>query len=114
MKIIDLIMKTMLKMWALCLFALVCCANVDAKNDKKKEAEVTFSVAIDCEGCKAKLEAKLPFVKGVKDLKVDLASQTVWFKYQVSKTDVQALEAAIEKLGYEAEEIKPEQNESEK
>ena len=34
MKIIDLIMKTMLKMWALCLFALVCCANVDAKNVK--------------------------------------------------------------------------------
>ena len=33
-------MKAMLKMWALCLFALVCCVNVDAKNDKQKEAEV--------------------------------------------------------------------------
>ncbi len=101
-------------MWAVCLFALVCCVNADAKNDKKKEAEVTFSVAVDCENCKAKLEAKLPFVKGVKDLKVDLATQTIWFKYQPSKTNVEALEAAIEKLGYEAEEIKPEQKESEK
>ena len=109
-------MKTWMKMWALCLMALVICVNADAKNDKKKEAEVTFSVAIDCEGCKAKLDAKLPFIaKGaVKDFKVDVATQTIWIRYNTKKADVAALEAAIEKLGYEAEEIKPEEKESEK
>ena len=69
---------------------------------KKNEAEVTYLVSIDCPHCVAKLEAKLPFEKGVKDLKVSLETTTIWFKYDVRKTDVEKLKTAIEKLGYEA------------
>lgn len=101
-------MKNLLKILAVAVFALSACVmNAQNRKEKKaREAEVTFAVSIDCEGCKAKLEANLPFVKGVKDLKVDLDTRTVWFRYQPSRTDVATLEKEIEKLGYEAEELK--------
>lgn len=75
----------------------------------KNEAEVTFSVPIDCPNCKKKLEAKLPFEKGVKDLEIDLENQTVWFLYQTNKTDKARLVKALDKLGYKAVEIKKEE-----
>lgn len=82
--------------------------NAEASAQKKKEAEVTFNVNVDCASCVKKLEANLPFEKGVKDLKVSLEEQTVWFKYQVDKTTKEKLAKAIEKFGYEVSEVKEE------
>lgn len=75
--------------------------------DKKKAdiREVTFVTSIDCKNCVKKVEAKLPYEKGVKDLKVNLEDKTVWIKYDASKTDSEKLAAAIVKLGYTAEEL---------
>ena len=76
--------------------------------DTKKNAtiqEVTFVTSIDCKNCVKKVEAKLPYEKGVKDLKINLEDRTVWIKYDASKTDKQKLAAAIVKLGYSAEEL---------
>ena len=42
-------------------------------------------------------------------MKVNLDDRTVWIKYDASKTDKEKLAAAINKLGYEAEELKPEE-----
>ena len=80
-------------------------ANVNAQDKKAKSAEVTFSVNIDCKNCVKKLEAKLPFEPGVKDLKVNLDEHTVWFVYAPDKTNKEQLAKAIEKLGYSAKEI---------
>ena len=107
-------MKQLFRILFVAVIAIFALNTEASAQKKKKEAEVTFSVNVDCPACVKKLESNLPFEKGVKDLRVSLEEQTVWFKYQPKKTDVQALEAAIEKLGYEAEEIKPEQKESEK
>ena len=77
-----------------------------AKNDKKqasKLAEVTFVTTIDCKNCVKKVEANLPFEKGIKDMKVDLPSKTIWIKYDTNVTDEAKLAQAIRKLGYEAE-----------
>ena len=41
--------------------------------------------------------------KGVKDMKVDLKTKTITIKYDASKTSVEKLAAAINKLGYTAE-----------
>jgi len=71
---------------------------------KANEAEVTFITSMSCHNCQAKLESKLPFEKGVKDLKIDLEKNEVWFLYQPSKTDKKKLAEAIEKLGFEAKE----------
>ena len=75
---------------------------------QKKNAniqEVTFVTSIDCKNCVKKVEANLPYEKGVKDMKVNLDEKTVWIKYDADKTDKEKLAAAIVKLGYEAEEL---------
>jgi len=78
---------------------------------QKKQAniqEVTFVTTIDCKNCVKKVEANLPYEKGIKDMKVNLDDRTVWIKYDADKTDKEKLAAAIVKLGYEAEEVIPE------
>jgi len=81
---------------------------------KKGEAEVTFSVDIDCPNCQKKIESKLPFEKGVKDLKVNLEKQEIWLLYQTDKTDKTKLIEAIKKLGYEAVERDTEKRDDKK
>ena len=79
---------------------------------QKKQAniqEVTFVTSIDCKNCVKKVEANLPYEKGIKDMKVNLDDRTVWIKYDATKTDKEKLAAAIVKLGYEAEELIPEE-----
>ena len=79
---------------------------------QKKQAniqEVTFVTTIDCKNCVKKVEANLPYEKGIKDMKVNLDDKTIWIKYDADKTDKAKLAAAIVKLGYEAEEITPEE-----
>ena len=71
--------------------------------------EVTFVTTIDCKNCVKKVEANLPYEKGIKDMKVTLDDQTVWIKYDANKTDKEKLAEAIRKLGYEAEEVIPEE-----
>ena len=75
-----------------------------AKNAKSATAQVTFVTSIDCKNCVKKVEANLPYEKGIKDMKVTLADKTVWIKYDPSKTDKEKLAKAINKLGYEATE----------
>ena len=79
---------------------------------QKKQAniqEVTFVTTIDCKNCVKKVEANLPYEKGIKDMKVNLEDKTIWIKYDADKTDKAKLAAAIVKLGYEAEELTPEE-----
>ena len=72
---------------------------------RANEAEVTFSVDIDCPNCQKKVEAKLPFERGVKDMKVDLEKQEIWILYQTDRTDKKKLADAIKKtLDKEAKE----------
>jgi len=74
---------------------------------KANEAEVTFTTNMDCHNCQKKIESKLPFEKGVKDLKVNLEKNEIWILYQTDKTDKKKLAEAIEKIGYEAKEKTP-------
>lgn len=99
---------------AVCLDASACCnysaltssAEItgEAKPSKKLK-EVTFSVHLHCENCVKKVQENISFEKGVKDLEVSLEKQSVKIVYDASKTDETKLEAAIEKLGYEAEKV---------
>ena len=74
----------------------------DKKPAKKKGEikEVTFNVHLHCENCVKKVQENIAFEKGVKDLHVCLADQTVSLKYDAAKTNEETLKAAIEKLGY--------------
>ena len=104
-RIITLIM-------ALLLVAGTATAALAQDKKQKKNAnlqEVTFVTTIDCKNCVKKVEANLPYEKGIKDMKVNLDDRTVWIKYDANKTDKEKLAAAIVKLGYEAEELIPEE-----
>lgn len=94
------------------MLAVLFIAGTGMAQDKKQKKdadirEVTFVTTVDCKNCVRKVEANLPYEKGVKDLKVKLEDQTVWIRYDASRTDKEKLAAAIRKLGYEAEEITP-------
>lgn len=78
------------------------------KKKDKNTAEVTYVTTIDCKNCVKKVEAQLPFVAGVKDMKVTLEDRTVWVKYDTRKTDPEKIAKAIGKMGYEAEITIPE------
>ena len=101
-------------MLAVLLVAGTATAALAQDKKQKKQAdlnEVTFVTTIDCKNCVKKVEANLPYEKGIKDMKVTLDDRTVWIKYDATKTDKEKLAAAIVKLGYEAEEVIPEPEE---
>ncbi len=101
-------MKKYIKIFVLSLVALTLTSLSAEAQGKKKIEEVTFLVDIHCNDCVKKLEANLPFEKGVKGLKVDLEGQTITFKYQTSKTNEETLKKAITKLGSEVKGVKEE------
>ena len=102
-------MKQLFRILFVAVIAIFALNTEASAQKKKKEAEVTFSVNVDCPACVKKLESNLPFEKGVKDLKISLEEQTVWFKYQPEKTTNEALAKAVEKFGYEVKEITKEE-----
>ena len=102
-------MKQFIKVTLIAVIAMFIGVNAYASQDEKKKAnveEVTFVTNIDCKNCVKKVEAKLPYEKGVKDLKVNLEEKTIYFKFDNKKTTKENLQKAIEKLGYTAEEKK--------
>lgn len=101
-------MKRTLTLVLVSIFIILFSYEAGAKKKADKNiAEVTFVTTIDCKNCVKKVEANLPFAEGIKDMKVTLADKTVWIKYDTRKTDTDKLAAAINKLGYKAEIVKP-------
>ncbi len=78
--------------------------NTNTKN--QKDGEILFTTDLHCENCVKKIEAALPFVKGVKDMKISLKDKTIWIKYSKSKTNEAILAKAIEEIGYKVEVVK--------
>jgi len=74
-----------------------------------REAQVVFSVDMDCHNCEQKVKKNIPYQRGVKDLTTNLDKQLVTIKYQTNRTDKDKLKKSIEKLGFKAEEVKPQQ-----
>lgn len=87
-------------------------ANKDLKKNKKRkklsanEAEILYSIKIDCASCEKTLNSKVPFIEGIKDLKVSLEKQTIYLVYRKDKTDARKISKELEKLGYPAVEVK--------
>ena len=86
---------------------LLASSAVSAQDVKKKsnEAQVVFSVSMDCHSCEQKIVNNLGRSTGVRDLSTDLKKQLVTIKYQPNRTDVAKLKAAIEKLGFTCTEV---------
>lgn len=76
---------------------------------KTENKVVCFKSDMDCANCEKTLTDNLKFEKGVKDLKVDHASNTIYVEYKEGKNSDDGIAKAIEKKGYKAEKITPEQ-----
>ncbi len=62
-----------------------------------------FATDIDCPHCAKKIDNTIPYEKGVKEVKVDVPTQTVTITYDPAKTDDNALVKALAKLKIKAE-----------
>ncbi len=80
--------------------------TLSAQEKSKKELQtVRFETSIDCENCVNTIMKNIPFIRGVKDVKCDLATKEVTVQYQDGKTTPELLKRSIEKLGYTAKEV---------
>lgn len=66
---------------------------------------VCFKSNMDCANCEKTITEHLKFEKGVKDLKVDHSSNTIYLEYKADKNTDEGFAKAIEKKGYKAEKI---------
>ena len=86
------------------LVALVTIAGiaVAAPKAEKKIATVVFTTDLDCHHCAQKVLNTIPYEKGVKDVKVDVATKTVTVTYDSSKTNNDTLVKAFSKIKIKA------------
>lgn len=89
----------------LCLMAVIGFGVTDAMAQKKQvDLKTTvFQTDVDCENCAKKVDNSIPYQKGVKEVKVDVSTQTVTVTYDTSKTDDETLVKAFKKVKVNAE-----------
>ena len=104
-------MKKTIQLILLCFVAVVFTAQVKAQESKNGLETVCFQSNMDCHDCESKLHNYLKFEKGVKDLKVDLKSNTIKVVYKSGKNTPENVAKGIKKQGYEANPITGEQYE---
>lgn len=83
----------------------------DLSAQKKGREVVFFKSDMDCGQCEKDLYEHLRFEKGIKDLKVDHVSNTVFIEYKEKKSSDETLAKSIKDKGYKAEKITQEEYE---
>jgi copper chaperone CopZ len=83
-------------------FAVLGITNIQAQETKNELTTVCFKTNMDCHNCEMTLNNYLKFEKGVKDLKVDLKSNTIKVVYKSDKNSPENIAKGIKKQGYEA------------
>ncbi|WP_426490896.1 heavy-metal-associated domain-containing protein [Hymenobacter sp. 102] len=58
-----------------------------------------------CDMCKARLEKSLAYEKGVQSASLDVPSKVLTVTYRPDKTTPAALRTAVQKTGYDADEV---------
>ena len=95
----------MKKILMLCLMAVIG-FGVSSAMAQKKQVDLkttVFQTDVDCENCAKKVDNSIPYQKGVKEVKVDVSTQTVTVTYDTSKTNDEALVKAFKKVKVNAE-----------
>ena len=83
-------------------FTVLATTTLQAQETKNEQTTVCFKTNMDCHNCENTLNNYLKFEKGVKDLKVDLKSNTIKVVYKTGKNSPENLSKGIKKQGYEA------------
>lgn len=98
-------MKKISRLIALCLIVVFVTAESKAQDPKNNLTTVCYKTTMDCHDCEVTLTNYLKFEKGVKDLNVDLKSNTIKVVYKSGKNSPENLARGIQKQGYEANPI---------
>jgi len=98
-------MKKSIQIILFCFVALLYTAKAYGQESKSDLVTVCYKSTMDCHECEVTLTNFLKFEKGVKDLKVDLKSNTIKVVYKAGKNSTENLEKGIKKQGYEANPI---------
>jgi len=101
-------MKKLIYLLAMVMFVGIT-SNSAMAQEKKGEKVVCFKSSMDCAHCETTIYEQLRFEKGIKDLKVDHASNTIMVTYKDGKNTDEELAKAVEKKGYKAEKITKEE-----
>ncbi len=81
--------------------ALTLSAGVTYAQKSIEVVEIQTSAV--CEMCKETIEKQLAFTKGVTDANLDVATAIVTVSYKTNKTTVEDIKAAINEVGYDAD-----------
>lgn len=98
-------MKKYIGFLVICLAVISFSNSAKAQNKTNELVTVCFKSSMDCHNCELTLTNFLKFEKGVKDLKVDLATNTIKVVYKAGKNTPENFAAGIKKKGYEANQI---------
>ncbi|TGD82658.1 heavy-metal-associated domain-containing protein [Hymenobacter wooponensis] len=80
----------------------------DAKPKAKGGAateQVQFKTSAVCDMCKARLEKSMAYEKGVQAANLDVPSKVLTVTYRPEKTTPAALRTAVQRTGYDADEL---------
>lgn len=69
-----------------------------APKAEKQIVTTVFVTDIDCEGCAKKITNTIPYERGIKNLKVEVATQSVTVTYDASKNSIEQLTKAFESI----------------
>ena len=98
-------MKKSIQLILFCFVAIVFATETFGQEAKTDLVTVCYKSTMDCHDCELTLMNFLKFEKGVKDLKVDLKTNTIKVVYKAGKNSTENLEKGIKKQGYEANPI---------
>jgi len=68
-------------------------------------ATAQFKTSAVCDMCKARLEKSLAYEKGVQTASLDVPSKVLTVTYRPDKTTPAALRTAVQKTGYDADDL---------
>ncbi|MBC6988601.1 heavy-metal-associated domain-containing protein [Hymenobacter sp. BT491] len=97
-------MKT-LKSFIVAFLMLVVAPASFAQTAKAKGASEQFQMKTSavCDMCKARLEKAMAYEKGVQEANLDVPSKVLTVTYRPDKTNPDALRAAVQRTGYDAD-----------
>ena len=102
----------MKKIIAIITMALICCANMTAKDIKV--LVVKTAPEMHCNGCETKIKNNIRFVSGVKKIATDLEKKVVAVTYDADKTNPEKISEAFKKIGYETTTVSDKKAETQK
>ena len=80
-------------------------APVATTAKKGAPEQVQFKTSAVCDMCKARLEKSLAYEKGVQAAHLDVPSKVLTVTYNPAKTTPTALQTAVQKTGYDADQL---------